>query len=123
MGKGWGETADIIPPPGKGPYTIVLSTPTAVQVAGITPRFTTPGSRQQQKGTLLPDPKEPLKTRFVFHEQQSQGGAAVNNSAVPDWHDDLTWTANSGSYVPVLGPTYTSFHNTSTWFLGPCLYQ
>ena len=36
-----------------------------------------------------------MKTRLVFHWQpQIQDGAAENNSAVPDWHDDRTRTAN-----------------------------
>ena len=97
MGKGW-EMADIIPhleraihycasqshrSSGCGYYS--LDSPHPAQ------------DSSRGKGTFLPDPKEPLKTRFIFHEQpQSQGGAAVNNSAVPDWHDDPTWTANSG---------------------------
>ena len=56
-------------PTWKGPYAIVLTTPTAVKVAGITPWIyhTQLKTAAEEKGHLTShtNPEEPLKTRLI----------------------------------------------------------
>ena len=97
MGKGW-ESADIIPHLERAIHYCANHSRCSSSCGYYSRDSPHPAQDSNRgKGTFLPDPKEPLKTRFVFHQRpQSQDGAALNNSAVPDWHDDPTGTANSG---------------------------
>jgi len=97
MGKGW-ESADIIPHLERAICYCANHSHCSSSCGNYSLDSPLPAQDSSRgKGTFLPDLKEPLKTRFVFHQRpQSQDGAAVNNSAVPDWHDYPTGTANSG---------------------------
>ena len=112
MGKGLEATDAVHAPPPISPLEraiqIVLTTPTAVKVASC--RYyslDSPHPAQEEKGlwTTHPNPGETLKTQLIFHWRPwIQNGAIVNDSAIPDWYDDPTRTANSGYCVSALGP-------------------
>ena len=85
----------------QGPYTVVLTTPMAVKVAGITPwtHHTLLKTAAEGKGhwAAHTNPEEPLKTRLIVHRRpQTQDGAAADDSAIPSQPDSPTGTANSG---------------------------
>ena len=89
-----------VTPTWRGPYTTVLTTPTAVTVAGITPwtHHTRLKTAVEGKGywTAHTNPGEPLKSRLIFHPQpQTQHGAATDDS-IPFQNDNPPGTANSG---------------------------
>ena len=97
MGKGL-EAADVAPT-WKAPYTIVLTSPTAVKVPGITPwiHHTRLKMQWRKRDTGLT-----ILTRKNHWPDSSsindwiQDGAASDDSAVPDCHDNPARTASSG---------------------------
>ena len=68
---------DFLAPHGKGPYTVVLTSPTAVKVAGITPwihhmrvKRAYHADPEDSKQTIKNDPTDPHGTKIILKRKQ-----------------------------------------------------
>ena len=68
---------DFLAPHGKGPYTVVLTSPTAVKVAGITPwihhmrvKTAQHADLKDAEWTAQRDPSDPHETKIILKKQR-----------------------------------------------------
>ena len=70
---------DFLAPHGKGPYTVVLTSPTAVKVAGITPwihhmrmKRTYHADPENAEWTVLRVPTDPQETKIILKKKKEK---------------------------------------------------
>ena len=75
MVKDWKH--DSLAPHGKGPYTVVLTSPAAVKVAGVTPwiqhmrvKRAYPADPEDARWTTKQDPTDPHETKVILKKKQ-----------------------------------------------------
>ena len=118
------------PPIGRA-HILVLTTPIAVKIAGVTPwihytrvKRTYHADLEDAEWTAQKDPTDPHETKIILIKKKRKNEALLSTPATWTFLYHLGTNHNFNTkHFYLMAHSYANFHNTSVRFVGQCLYQ